>query len=121
MRHLFGSTDVPLRILSQQASCGIETTFVLDAGKDVGNFALSGRGIADAIRGQQREIEFTRKIHSRLVARFLMAVEVALQLDIKIFPAKSRDEPLKQLASCCEAALFQSLCERAMLVAGETD
>jgi hypothetical protein len=112
---------MPLGILRQQASGCIETAFVPDAGKDVGNFALSECGIADAIGGQQRKIKFPRKLYSRLVTRFLVAIEMALQLDIKIFPAKNRDEMLKQSPSCRKAVLLQSMGKRAVFVTRETD
>src|SRR5215471_13310867 len=110
---------MPLGVLCEQASGSIQTAFVPDAGEDVGNLALRRRGVADSIGSQQRQMKLSRQIDRRLVARFLIAIEVALQFNINIFPAKNGDKLLKQLPRPGESTVFQGMRQRAMFVAGK--
>src|SRR5215471_5291285 len=111
---------MPLGVLCEQASGSIQTAFVPDAGEDVGNLALRRRGVADSIGSQQRQMKLSRQTDRRLVARFLITIEVALQFNINIFPAKNGDELLKQLPRPREP-VFQGMRQRAMFVAGKAD
>ena len=44
--------------------------------------------VADAIGGQQRQMQFARDFHGRLIARFFFAAKMPLQFHIDIFAAE---------------------------------
>ena len=62
--------------------------FVADAGEDVERFARFGRGMADAIGGEERQAVTPREIDESLVARFFGAIVVALEFDEDILCAE---------------------------------
>ena len=55
--------------------------------------------MADAIGGQQRQRQFPRDFHGRLIARFFFAAEMPLQFDVDIFAAEEFAELLHALQS----------------------
>ena len=90
-----------LGIAREQAAGGGERAVMADAGEDVEHFALRRLRVADAIGGEQRQMQFARDFDRRLVARFFVAVEMALQFDVDIFAA----EEFAELPHAFDAAL----------------
>jgi hypothetical protein len=94
---------------------------VADAGEHVEQLALVGRGVADAVGGQQRQTQGARNAHGSLIAMLLVAVVVALQFDIHIARAEDVHQPL-DLAQCLViAAARQRRRQRAFVAAGQAD
>src|SRR5581483_2158896 len=90
-------------------------------GKDVVQLALYGSRIADAIGGEQRQMKGLGKFQGRLVARFLIAMEVALQLDINILATKNSDQRIHGAACRFYAANGERCGQRSFLTTREAN
>ena len=77
-----------LGIAGEKSSGGRERAVMADAGEDIEHFALRRLRVANAIGGEQRQIQFARDFEGRLVARFFFAAEMALQFDVNIVAAE---------------------------------
>ena len=67
---------------------------IADAGEDVENLAIAGRGIATPLVASSGSCSATRNFNGRLVARFFFAIEVALQFDVNVVLAEDAGEPV---------------------------
>ena len=94
---------------------------IADAGEDVENLPLFRLGILRALRCQQRQAEAARQRDGRLVARFLLAVVVPLQLDVNIFATINRDEQFERASRFGHSAVGQRMRQRTFVAAGDAD
>ena len=106
--HLFRRLDITLAVPRQQAARSIERAMIANAGKDIEDLALFGLGILRTLRRQQRQAQAARKLDCRLVASFLRAIVVALQLDVNIFAAVDRDKLFEGAAACFQPRLVNA-------------
>ena len=83
-RHFGGRFDVALGVALQQPAGFGEGDVVADAGEDVEQFALRGRGVGDAVGGDQRDAEAARAIDGGLVVGLLFALVVALEFGVEM-------------------------------------
>ena len=67
-------------------------------GQHVEQRPLLGRGKADAAGGEQRHAKRLGQTHQRVVVVFLIALQVALQLDVGIAAAEDADDAIEQAA-----------------------
>ena len=77
--------------------------------KTSSNWRCWGRAYAHAIRREQRQAQFLRDFHGRLIARFFFAMEVPLEFDINIIPAKHGAELLHHVDRAPDSPLGQSM------------
>ena len=94
---------------------------ISNAGKDIQNLPLLPLSILRALSRQQREMETSRQFNCRLVAEFLRAIVVTLQLDIHISAAINRDQLLEQLAAGLNASLVKSMRQRTLVSSREAN
>ena len=80
-------------LIGQQPPGSFQSHVIANAGEDVGHFPLRARRMADAIGGQQRQLQPARHFDHRLIARFFFTIEMALQLGIDIPFAKDLNQP----------------------------
>src|SRR5690349_5914577 len=97
---------------------------VANAGKDVGHLPARGRGLTDTIGSQQRQTMAPRKFNHCLVARFFIAIEVALQLRVNILLPKDVQHPGNTSISFFRAIgilLLDDACEWSIVATRQTD
>ena len=87
-RHFLRAFQMPLGVDGEQAAGFVNGGLVADAGEDVERFAGFGRGVADAVGGDERQAVMAREIDERLVERFFGAIVVALEFDEDVLCAE---------------------------------
>jgi hypothetical protein len=92
-RHFGGRFDVALGIAFQQAAGFGERHVVADAGEDVEQLALGGRGIGGTVGGDQRDAQPARAFDDGLVGRFFFAL-VALDFGVHVGAAEDIEQAL---------------------------
>ena len=94
---------------------------VPQAGEHVQHLALGGRGVSDAVGGEEGETQAARDLGHRLVARLLDGVVVPLQLGVDVLAAEDADEPLRFLPRLAGPAPHERLGQGAVVAAGQAD
>ncbi len=89
--------------------------------KHIQNFALVLRGVADAVGRKQRQPQALGDAQRGLIADFLGAVAVPLQLDVHVVAAEDLDELLNALPPSRFAAGIDRRSQRAFIAAGQAD
>ena len=84
LRHFRGALEMALGIAREQAARFGQRGLVMQAGEDVEHFALRFRRVADAVGGDQGQLEAARELDGGLIARFFVAIEMALQFDVDV-------------------------------------
>src|SRR5262249_62059770 len=79
-RHLRGRLHVAFAVARQQTACLGERGVIANAGEDVEQLALRGRGAGGMIGRDNADAETARAVDGRLIVRFLLAIEVTLNL-----------------------------------------
>jgi hypothetical protein len=97
-RHLRRRLEVALGVGGQAAAGARQRHVLTNRGQHVEQRPLFGRGKADAAGGQQRDAKRLREAHQRVVVVFLVALQVALQLDEGVRAAKDPDDAIEQTA-----------------------
>ncbi len=87
-RHFLRAFQIPIGVDGEQPSGFVDGGLVADAGENVQRFARFGRGVANAIGGDQRQAVMPREIDERLVEGFFGAIIVALEFDEDILRAE---------------------------------
>ncbi len=112
---------MPLGIARQQAAGSVECFVIANRSENVECLPIDTRGVRDAIRSQQRQAQTPRDLDSRLIPRFLIAMQMALQLDIYIVAPKNPAKPPHTFDSAFHAATAQRMSQRAFIAAGKAD
>ena len=68
---------------------------IANAGEHLRDLSLPASRVTNSIRRQQRQFQAARNFDYRMIARFFIAIEVALQLSINISSAKDINQPLR--------------------------
>ena len=76
----------------QQPAGGFQGRVISDAGEHIEQLAPPRLVQRDAVGGHQRQPERARQFDQGLVARLLVAVEVALQLDVNVLAAEGANK-----------------------------
>ena len=105
--HLARRLQMALAIVGEEPARAIQGGVMPDAGERVEERPLAALGHARRIGGEERQAERGRRAPQPLVARFLRAAEVALQLGIDIAAAEDAGEPVEQRARRGGAAGLQ--------------
>ena len=108
-------------IQRQQASRAGECFVMPDAGEYVEHFSPLWQRVTDAIGRQQRQIQFSRNLHSRLIARFLFTAQMSLQFHINILAAKKFAQLPHAGDSMVDSSTCQGMRQRPFLAAGQAD
>ncbi len=107
-----------LGVARQQAAGFGQRGLVMQAGEDVQHLALHTGGVADAVGGDQRKLHAAREFHGGLIARFFVAVEMALQFDVNVVASEDARQAIQSFG---RVAVFQAACERAFVATSEAD
>ena len=110
-----------LGIAREQAAGGVECFVIADRGENVQRLAIDARGMRDAIRCQQRQVQTPRDFHGCLIARLFIAMQMPLQLDIYIVAPKNPAEPSHTFDSAFDAAAAERMRQRAFFAARQAD
>jgi hypothetical protein len=78
-------------------------------------------GIADAIRGDHREIEGARDTDGSLVTPFFLALLVALQFDIDVPVTEDPRQPFDDLPACGLASAHKRRSQRPLVASRKTN
>ena len=113
-RHFGGRLDVALRIAFEQPAGLRKRRFVADAGEHVEQFALRGSRVGHSVSGHQRNAEPPRAFDNHPVARFFLAVVMALDLGVDVAASEDIEQPLAGMARDADQAAreFGELVER---------
>ena len=95
-----------------------ERGFVMEAGEDVENFALDFRRVADAVGRDEGQLESAGEIDGGLIARFFLAIEMALQFDIDVAGSERAGEAGEGFGG---VVVLQREGERAFVASGEAE
>ena len=96
LRHHLGRLEVALGISCQPSSRGIERRVVPHAGEHVEERTLGRRGAPHVVGGDDRHAKRARQLGQRRVLTFLVAQEMALQLDAHVAATEETDQPIEQ-------------------------
>jgi hypothetical protein len=119
--HFSGAAKIAVVVLSEQAAGVVEVDVMADRGEEVEDFAVVRLGVADAVSGDDGELEGAREAECGLVAGFLIAELVTLELYIYVVATVEGDELFEEGACCGFASCREGCGERAFIAAGEAD
>jgi hypothetical protein len=108
-------------IEGEEAAGVVEVDVMSDGGEEVEDFAVTGLGVADAVGGDDGEAEGASEAKGSLVAGFLIAELVALELDVDVVAAVEAGELFEEGAGCGFAAGGEGGSERAFIAASEAE
>ena len=97
-RHVGGRFEIALRVRREAPARLREIGVVMDAGEDVEERPLGRRREPHAAGGDDRHVERRREIDERAVVGFLVAAEVALQLDERLLAAEDAHDAIEEAA-----------------------
>ena len=89
--------------------------------EDIAEFALLGGGIANSVSGEKRKMEGAGDVDGDLVAKLLLAVEMALEFNVNVSMAEDVSEPFDVTASFVRTTASESMGERAFGPSGKTN
>ncbi len=110
-----------LGVARQQASGSGQRFVISNGGEDIAEFTLLRRRIADAIGGQQRELQRAGDFNGGAIACLLLAMKMALQFHIDIFVSKNTGQTFHRTSRFFHAAMSQRRGERTVIAASEAD
>src|ERR1700730_7027809 len=110
-----------LGVARQQTSGSRQRGMMTNGGKHIAEFALPRRRITDPIGGQQGEFKRAGNFDGGTVARFLLAMKMALQFHIDVAATKDVDQVFYRTPRFFHAALRQRRGERTIITPGEAD
>src|SRR4051812_12192781 len=97
-----------LSVDRQQAARMVKCGVMTNGGEEVKHLTFVGRGIANAVRRYDRQLERVSEINGNLIPPFLLALLVSLQFDIHIARTIDRDQLLQRLPACLRTAFDES-------------
>jgi hypothetical protein len=97
-RHLRRRLEVALGIRREPAAGAHQRDVLANRGDDIEQRPLFGRRERDAAGRQQRHAKRLGETDQRIVVVFLVAVQVALQLDVGIAAAERADDAIEEAA-----------------------
>jgi len=98
VRHLVRRLEISFGVQREPAPGRGEIGVMVDAGEHVEQRPLNGRGKTDAVGRDGGHVKRRRKCRQRLVLVLLVAMQVALQLDVHVGAAEHTDDPIEQSA-----------------------
>ena len=110
-----------LGVARQQASGSRQRFMISNGGEDIAEFTLLRRRIADTIGRQQRKFERAGNFDGSAVARFLLAMKMALQFHIDVALAENAGQAFHRAPRFFHAALSQRGSERTVIAPGQAD
>ena len=119
--HLLRRFQMTLGVTRQQTSGSDQRFVIANGGEDIAEFALLRRRIADAIGGQQRELERAGNFYGGAIACFLLAMKMALQFHIDIVAAKDAGQAIHRAPRLFHATTSQRGGEWAVIASGQAD
>ncbi len=105
--HLGGRLQVALGVGREPASGEMERHVLANGGEHVEERPLFRRGIAHAAGGHHRHAERAGQAHERVVVVFLIAMQVALQLDVRVRSTERADNAIEQAADAVPLGVQQ--------------
>ena len=93
-----------LGVLFEQTAGLVDVGFVAGAGEDVHQRAIAGMCVADAVGGDDGELEGAGEAECGLIAGFLLTELMALEFDVDIVAAVEGGELFEEGAACGFAA-----------------
>ena len=94
---------------------------IADAGEHIGDLSLRARRVTNAIRGQQREFQTPRNFDDRMIARFLCAIEMTLQLGINILTTKDFNQLFCGSFCFSVSSVVQSFRNRSIVITSQAN
>ena len=91
---------------------------IADGRKEILNLAVVCSRVANAVGGDQRQIQRVRDADRSLISPFLLAFLMALQFDVDIFAPEEIDQLLDCFASFFFAAAGQCCRQRTFVSSG---
>ncbi len=119
--HLLRRFQMTLGVARQQASGSGQRVVISNGGEDIAEFTLLRRRIADTIGRQQREFERAGNFDGGAIARFLLAMKMALQFHVNIVVAKDAGQAFHRASCFFHAAMSQRGGQRSVIAAGQAD
>ena len=120
--HLLRRFQMTLGVARQQTSGSGQRFVISNGGEDVAKFTLPRRRIADTIGRQQRKLQRAGNFDGGAVARFLLAMKMALQFHIDVALAKiCRSGDSTECRASSIPPLSQRGGERAVIAPGQAD
>ena len=110
-----------LTVKREQAAGMIEIGVVANRGKEIQDFAVICRGIANAVRREHRQAAAMRDTNRSLIAPLFLALMMALKLDVDIIRPEDADQPFDRLAASFFTAAHQSSSQRAFVATGQAN
>ena len=108
-------------IARQEAAGSRQGTVMAEGSKDVAQFAFFRSGIADPVSSDQGQFQHARDFDCGTVARFFIAMQMALKFDVDIVVFENLCKTPNLANSFIESTLSEGCGERAVITAGETD
>ena len=118
-RHFFRVFQPSFGVLGEQATRCFQRSMILDAGEHIQDLPV--RGVADTVGSQDRQAHLASEHAGGLGAGFLLAVEVALQLDVHVLPTEYIGQLPETLACNRDASVAECGGERPVFVPGQAD
>src|SRR5947209_1620683 len=106
-------------VAREEFACGGERGVMVHAGEDVEYLAFVCVGVADAIRGEQRQLVCSGECGGGLIALFFFTEEMALQFNEDMVYAEDVHETFEAALCGVNASVAESSGERALLISGE--
>jgi hypothetical protein len=119
--HFCGAAEVAVVVGGEEAAGVVEVDVMADGGEEVEDFAVVRFGVADAVGGDDGDLERAGEAEGGLVAGFLIAELVALELDVDIVAAVEVGELFEEGAGCWFASRGEGGGEWAFVAAGKAD
>ncbi len=104
-----------LGIKIQQPSGIGKRAVIANAGKNVQHFPAMRRRVTHAVRGQQRQIQFSRDDYRRLIPRFFHAAEMPLQFHVNILTPKNAAKLLHAFSPAFNSSVNQRVFQRPLV------
>jgi hypothetical protein len=120
-QHLLRCLDISLAVVRQQLPGGVEMTVMPDTGEYIEDLPLFRPGILRALGREQWQLQAVRQLDRCLVAIFLRAVVVALQLNIHVVAAIDFRKTLERVFCFRHTAMRQGVRQRAFVSAGHAN
>jgi hypothetical protein len=118
-RHVRPALEGALAVRLKAPTGAIEIGLLADAREDVGELSAFWPRVERLVRGDERRPHLTREPDQALKHPFLLAREVALDLDVAARAAEDRDESQEDAAGTVHVAGGQPRRERAARAPGE--
>jgi hypothetical protein len=119
IEHFAAAFQMPFAVRAEDPTGSIQMGVLPDAGEDVEETFVLGSGMADAVRGDDRQTEAVCHLQKCLVARLFVPLPMPLELDVEVL-WKDLREVLEQLLGGATAIPVEGLGQGSLFTAGQT-